>query len=585
MTVFGRSSCNSTAVNPIRFLTAPIALGLFAGCAAPGGLPIAQGPNPIANGARPAVPVQFRIVVPRTPRHRGPRYVSPSTASVLIGFRHPPSSRIPGVTYNVKPGINTFTVPAPPGFDLFDVTTYSGRDAHGSRLSQLIDYPFTVARGKRNTIAVTLYGIPATVDVTLLGNGVLATGSATTGFQFGGTGALAAQQLSVVAKDADGNVIVAPGAPTIALTSSDSSKASVSAVPGSPNVFTVTPLAQTNAVPISPAPLTLTANAKPRFGLQVSATIGLQLEPIAYVMNSETITAYAPWNASAPLLTITDPNFFGPNSGIALDASGNVWASSYQGGTVAEYPPGSSTASRTITGLTHPTYSVATDTHGDVFVPENSASEVLEFTPAGGNTPSRTLSVGAPETVAVDGSGNLAVASDELGSHSVQVFAPGASTSPFATITAGINGPQWTTFDGSGNLYVTQIAAQDVVEFKPPFTNSSSVYKTFGSPSDFYYALGGAVDANGNVYVANYDNGTPGNSNILEYAPSAPATKVRSISLTGADSVAIDALGYLFAPATGSATEPVNVYAPGTSTSAVFSWSDGDTPAFVAVWP
>jgi hypothetical protein len=68
-----------------------------------------------------------------------------------------------------------------------------------------------------------------------------------------------------------------------------------------------------------------------------------------------------------------------------------------------------------------------------------------------------------------------------------------------ATVTQGLNDPQGLATDRAGNLYVANIAANNILEFTPPYTGAPTVIsgEAGGSPLDV------AVDASGNLAVTN----------------------------------------------------------------------------------
>ena len=168
------------------------------------------------------------------------------------------------------------------------------------------------------------------------------------------------------------------------------------------------------------------------------------------------MSAYAPWSTT-PILTLDSSTGIASNSAMALDAAGNLYLANYEAspdGAVLEFAPGGTSPSRTIGSLNDPNF-IALDAQNDVFVSEG-GSDVKEFTPGGGSTPSRTLSnatsgLTSPAGLAVDAAGNLYVA-DTAGS--VSIFAPGTSETASAAMSAGMSAPQWVAFDPAGNLYV-----------------------------------------------------------------------------------------------------------------------------------
>lgn len=577
----------------------------LASCSQTGGgaLPQAAGTSRLGGTVSDAakhhrVAVHFRFKIPHRARGRGSRYLSPSTASLQITvFNAAHTSQLGQITANTTPGAGgctavasgaftcSFAMNVPPGNDTFDVSAYNSPNAFGGKLSAIVDFAYSVAYGSLNNIAMTLGGIPATVEVALAGSGPFATGSAAAGFQLGGVGSGATQQFQLTAKDGSGNTIVNPGAPVLTLTSSAPSKLSVTAVPGSPGRFTLMPLAETNALP-APIPstaITLTATATPVAGTganPVTSTVSVQNDAIVYEASydeSATVQVYAPWSA-APVLTLPGAAaslYFG----IAIDAGGNVYVCNYAAGTVTVFPPGSTTASRTITGLAHPCYpsSLGVDTAGDIFVPEYEGN-VLEFTPTGGNTPTRTMINSFP-AVALDASNNIYVANYSGVDEGISVFAPGSSTAPAFAFSAGTDGPFIPTFDASGNLYVLNYSGGNVTEYKPPFSSSSTVAKTFGSGS-ITSPYGVAVDGSGNVYVGNDNDSTA----VTEYTQAAPATVARTLDSGYTGPIVVDPLGYVYVGSYSNAA--VHVYPPGTSTAPVDTWTSGATDAWtLAVWP
>lgn len=599
------------------------ALTLALLCAGCGSSTIAGGDTPAVGSAEAAHSAQHRTeprvrLIVKIPHRRRPhraKYVSPATASIVVtAFNAAHTVVLATATMNTSPGSagcssvtnGTFAcslaMAAPAGADTFDVGAFDGPDATGNQLSAAADYPLTVVQGKPNTIAITLGGIPSTIRIALIGASPFAIGDESTGFRFGGSGSGAVQHVAITAQDADGYTIVDPGGPTFTLNSNAPTKLSIAAVPGSLGRFDLTPLVQTNVlqVPNPATAIALTARATTVVGAIVTSVVAatnVQNEPIAYVTNFGTAgtQAYAPWSSN-PIFTIPIPNpaEYPTDPTVALDAAGNVYTGDYDGGTITEYPPGSSVASRTISQLSEPGQgsgiNPAIDAAGDVFVSEYSAAAngyVDEFTPAGGNTPSRTLSAASSPTginqangIALDTAGNLYVANFG-GTIGVGVFSPGTSHAPAFTIATGVSGPASLTFDASGDLFVINYTADNITEYKPPFSSASVVAATFGSNTTLNEPLASVVDSAGNVYVANY-----GNANVVEFAPGAPTTVARTLATSSshAYSLSLDGFDDVYIPWL-SVAGPVDVYAPGASTSPFSGWNASvNNPEVVAVW-
>ncbi|HTA37904.1 MAG TPA: hypothetical protein VK760_02450 [Candidatus Acidoferrales bacterium] len=571
-----------------------VSAGVLAGC---GGspLPAAAPAQPATSrepGARHRATARFRFKIPRARKTgHGARYVSPSTASIEIAaydvnhvylLAKTVQNTVPGTggCSGISGGTYTcrIVLAVPTGYDSFDVFAFDAKSGTGNKLSAITRFPFDVVAGHANDVAMTLGGIPASLNVSLTGNSIFAAGNATLGFSMGGVGKNAAQHFSIVAKDADGNVIVNPGAPLVSLAADDATQQSIEIASSSPGNFTVTPLAQASA------PLAMTASAKPAGGTAFSVHFALKLVPILYEIScwNTTVAAYAPWSTS-PILTLTSANGIAANSAMALDASGNLYVANdvaTPDGAVLEFAPGSTTASRTIASLDGPTF-LALDANGNIFVTES--SDVKEFTVAGGSTPSRTLGSGAgldaPAGLAVDSAGNLYVANSQ-GTTGISVFAPGTSTVTTFSMNAGMNQPKWPAFDTSGNLYVANYAGHNVTEYAAPISAASAVLHTFGSSMSIDQPQAIAVDTFGNLYVANTSS-----QSAVEFAANQSIVRtISGIGLDGTNLVDTDQIGNVFLP--DENTESIGMYPPGSSTTPSLTYSNGlDGPMDVVVWP
>lgn len=200
-------------------------------------------------GATTGTNAQFVIKVPpkTTPgTGRGPAYVSPSTQSVSMQV----DSGTPIVT-NLTPGSPDCNVPAPlsplvctlplvvtAGTHTFTFTTYDGLAGAGNVLSTNTA-PFTVVANQTNVVTLTLAGVPASLLVEPGSGDAQIVGSGSAGFQFTGE---VPHTIVVLPQDADGNLILGPGAPTISASvtgASTGSGLSVAPASGNPNAFTL----------------------------------------------------------------------------------------------------------------------------------------------------------------------------------------------------------------------------------------------------------------------------------------------------------------------------------------------------------
>lgn len=120
--------------------------------------------------------------------------------------------------------------------------------------------------------------------------------------------------------------------------------------------------------------------------------------------------------------------------------------------------------------------------------------------------------------------------------------------SPIRTITAGLHIVGGVAVDASGDVYVANASntgSPNVVEYSP---GATSVIQTFSQ--GLHYPINVTVDSNGTVYVA--DNVINGTSTIVEYAPTGGAP-IKTIP-SPADyprGLAVDSLGNLFVSING----------------------------------
>jgi hypothetical protein len=195
--------------------------------------------------------------------------------------------------------------------------------------------------------------------------------------------------------------------------------------------------------------------------------------------------------------------------GITLtDSSGNILGSTLLSGTgngpqvVFNAPLTSSTLGG---GFNEPD-SVAVDGSGNVYVADGGHSAV-KMIPAGCTSSSCVTTRGGgfsyPEGVAVDGGGNIYVTDYYNGAVKVMANTCTASNC-VTTLGGGFYQPIGVAVDGSGNVYVAD-GGHSAVKMIPAGCTSSSCVTTLGG--GFSYPEGVAVDGGGNVYVADYSNG------------------------------------------------------------------------------
>lgn len=236
---------------------------------------------------------------------------------------------------------------------------------------------------------------------------------------------------------------------------------------------------------------------------------------------------------------------------------------------------------------------VAVDKAGNLYVTDTNNQTVRRISPAGvvttlagtaGITGSADGNGGEaqfdlPSGVAVDGSGNIYVA--DSNNQTIRKITPAGTVITFAG-SAGIHGatdglggaarfsgPQGVAVDGSGNVYVADTNNQAVRKISPAgnVTTLAGAVGVAGSADGtgtaarFNYPFSLAVDASGNVYVADLWNST-----IRKITPEGVVTTLAGVAKTpgtadgqgnvarfcGPRAVAFDGVGRIFVADTGN---------------------------------
>jgi len=573
---------------------ASVALSLaLVGCGGSAGAGNAALPG--AGSTLPMVDARLVITIPqRTATSAGsrtPAYVSPSTQSltVQIDGGTPTAQNLTPGSPNCSVGgplsalTCTLPIAAPAGSHMFTFTTYDGLGGTGNVLSTNAVTQSIVAN-QTNSINVTLAGVPASLQVAVLGSGTGISGTVTSGLQVVGAAPLS---LSVAPLDADGNIIIGPGAPTLAASITGATPGLVTTVApnaANPNEFTVSALAAgSGTFSVTATPATVSA------GSPLSANVPLTFE---------TMTATIVGNPYASGLSDGTGTLARLNgdAGITYDSvTGDLYVTDTTNCAVRSVTPGNGTANSgtvvTLAGSQACGFVDGTGTgakfgapigdaydsaNGYIYITDLSNCAIRQLAPGSGTAGSGTVvtvaggggcgyadGTGAaakfynPAGVAYDpANGDLYVTDD--GNCMVREIVPGNGTAGSATVltlagstscgfadgtgtTARFNHPASIAYDPvNGNLYVTDNGNCVVRQVTPGngTANSGTVTTLAGSTCGsaqgtgtsvkFGEASGIAYDsANGNFYVTDYTNCyiwqmTPGNGT----ANSASATIV-----------------------------------------------------------
>ena len=312
-----------------------------------------------------------------------------------------------------------------------------------------------------------------------------------------------------------------------------------------------------NATPTTRVALSNTNLSVPR-GIALDGVGGLYVTNL----NSNSITVYNA-GASQLLLYVTNPS--GSITAYGAGAAGNV-APTF-------------TITGANTGLNDP-YGMTRDAVGNLYVTNSGNNSITVYAAGASGNATPTATIAGSSTglsgligVALDGLGKLYVANEY--SNSITVYAAGANGNvvPTATIAGGntgLSGPIGVALDGLGNLYVTNanFLGESVTVYATAglsgTVNLAPTATIVGGNTDLASPEGIAVDAAGNIYVANYEGNTitvfaaGANGNV---APT--ATIAGLISPTG---VAVDGAGNLYVVNYGGGS--ITVYAAGASGNA-----------------
>jgi len=292
----------------------------------------------------------------------------------------------------------------------------------------------------------------------------------------------------------------------------------------------------------------------------------------------------------------TNASFYEP-TGLAVDTGGNVYVADYRnslirkitpGGIVTTFAggvkPGNGNGNGVYASFNQPT-GIAIDAAGNIYVADSNNNLIREIDPSGNvttlagsgsagmvNGMGTGASFSNPEGVAVDAAGNVYVA--DYGNNMIRKISAGGVVTTLAGQTsagnangradtvATFNQPTGLAVDAAGNVYVADfgnnlirlITPAGIVSTFAGSGTSGSANGT-GMAASFNGPTGIATDAAGNVYVADYGN------NILRLITPAGAVTSLGVSSSPANpifnkpyGVAIDKKGNLYVANYGNST-------------------------------
>ena len=472
---------------------------------------------------------------------RAPQYISPSSAQLNVAVNggsttaYGLSPSTPGCTVTAQQLSCVFSIPAPAGNDSFALSLADGA---GNVLSRNV-VNATLTAGATTPVNVTLDAVPASVAI-VPGAAATIDGTASTGFHIPG---LFAQPIELEALDADGNVIIGPGAPTIGTPTVTGSATVVSANTNDPNAYVLKSAAGAGGQTIS-----VKATATSADGTTISSSQNFTYTPAIVTASGRLITAYsvesgkqiALWSACPGLCALTIA------TGIQTDAAGNVYAmvefiaGISQTRVVQIYSAGSTVLTSQLNSTNGVTgaVSVAFDKNNMIYVLNTGTGFGLTHKPpsiteyaAGATSPKYKITGGlsSPQSIAVDGTGKVYVSD---GAH-VSVYPAGAA----ATWSSQLSDPSlasagYLAFDKAGGLYVGDLTNKNIHYFaynsgslSTSVTNTLNDPSFQGNPQDFI------LDPSGNMWL------TVNNSAVEELSASSLPGSVfvqNSFAATGA---------------------------------------------------
>jgi DNA-binding beta-propeller fold protein YncE len=491
--------------------------------------------------------------------------------TLAAGFNGPTGVAVDnfGNVYVADDGNNVIRKITPAGVvtTLAGSTTLGSTNATGTAAS--FEYPYGVAVDASGNVYVADQGNNMIRKITPAGVVTTLAGSTTSGSANGtGTAAGFYKPLGVAFDVTTGNVYVAddgnnmirkitqtgysisPALP--AGLSFDATTGIISGTPTAASAATTYTITATNTGGSATTTVSITVNAPvPVISYSSPQTYmaGTTITPLSPTNTGGAVPATIPGTVTtlAGSTTLGSTNATGTAAsfeypfGVAVDATGNVYVADFSNDMIRKITP-AGVVTTLAAGFNGPT-GVAVDASGNVYVADKTNNMIRKITPAGvvttlagstasGSTDGTGTAAGfnGPTGVAVDVSGNVYVA--DYSNNMIRKITPAGVVT---TLAAGFNGPTGVAVDASGNVYVAdkgnnmirKITPAGVVTTLAGSTTLGSTNAT-GTAASFEYPYGVAVDASGNVYVADW-----GNNMIRKITPAGVVTTLAGSTTSG----------------------------------------------------
>jgi hypothetical protein len=481
------------------------------------------------------------VVVPHasgsaTSKQRMPRYVSPSSAELQVAVNGGAatsfglSTSSPGCGLQTGNVACTFSIAAPVGNDTLTLTL---TDAAGTALSRNV-VTAKVAAGTSTPVDVTLAAVPASLSIVPGANAVVDTNVP----PYHAAGLLP-QPVEVQALDADGNVIIGPGAPTITTVTVTSGAAFasiastnthdpgaflLSPVDGSAGGQTVTISATAQGIALADGTTSQPVTSTTTYLFTPAIVVGFaNILQVVSVESGHKVGQFMVCGGACARTHITD---------LAADAKGNLYglADTTPNAAIAAvvsqvfvFAPGSTLPSRALGSAqgVHSARGIAVDKQGTLYVangltfgfkqPRQNPA-VTEYA-SGASSPTFTIAgtTASPGGIAIDATGNVFVA-DQSGTGTISKYPPNSQT-PSATLAdPSVASPFSLAADASGGLYVWDSVNLDIAYFA---AGQTAVTSTLTDTAFAVTVNNLMMDPSGNLWVSLIDS-----AQIREFAAS-----------------------------------------------------------------
>jgi sugar lactone lactonase YvrE len=290
-------------------------------------------------------------------------------------------------------------------------------------------------------------------------------------------------------------------------------------------------------------------------------------------------TAYAAQSGCSQNVTLS-PHSAGSVSAklLVLGASnailGSITLHGTGTGSAAQVLPGGETAVGA--GLKKPSQ-IAVDVAGNAYVADSGLTTVQVYPKGYGAVPAiQTVGKGltAPTGVAVDGAGDVFIA-DSGNAIEVPTGASGLNAAGQITLKTGLGSNLNLAADGLGHLYISDPTNSRVVELGNLGGTLGLLSQTETDLTGFTAPSAIAVDASGNLFVAD-------SSNLIEVTPSGTRTTYTNFAV-GATGLAVDSSGAVYISKPGGTTRIPNIGGTLTTSGETTVASNVTNPTSVAI--